>query len=86
MKLSTELKDVRGTVSACLKCANCTTSGWPHEHILCPIYSHDRCFAFCCGGFMYVIKSLADGQLDYNNSVAELAFTCTSCGACTDLV
>ncbi len=85
MKLSTELKDVRGTVTACLKCANCTTSGWPHEHTLCPIYSHDRCFAFCCGGFMYVIKSLVDGQLDYNSSLAELAFTCSSCGACTDL-
>jgi Fe-S oxidoreductase len=85
MKLSTELKDVKVTASACLKCANCTTSGWPHDHILCPIYSHDRCFAFSCGGFMYVIKSLVDGHLDYNNSVAELAFTCPGCGACTDL-
>jgi heterodisulfide reductase subunit D len=85
MKLTTELKDVRGTVSACLKCANCTTSGWPQEHQLCPLYSHDRCFAFCCGGFMYVIKSIADKQLDYSSSLAELAFTCTGCGACTDL-
>ncbi|MBN1188156.1 MAG: (Fe-S)-binding protein [Dehalococcoidales bacterium] len=34
---------------------------------------------------MYVIKSLADGELDYNDSVARLAFTCSSCGACTDL-
>jgi Fe-S oxidoreductase len=85
MKLSTELKDVRVTASACLKCANCTTSGWPYDHLLCPIYSHDRCFAFSCGGFMYIIKSLVDGQLDFNTSVAELAFTCSSCGACTDL-
>lgn len=34
---------------------------------------------------MYIIKSLVDGQLDYGNSVAELAFTCSSCGACADL-
>jgi Fe-S oxidoreductase len=34
---------------------------------------------------MYVIKALVDGHLDYSNSVAELAFTCSSCGACTDL-
>jgi Fe-S oxidoreductase len=34
---------------------------------------------------MYIIKSLVDEQLDYSNSVAELAFTCSSCGACTDL-
>jgi heterodisulfide reductase subunit D len=85
MKLSTELKDLRGTVSACLKCDNCTTSGWPDEHLLCPIYSHDRCFAYSCGGLMYVVKSLADKQLDYNDSLAKLAFTCSSCGACTDL-
>ncbi len=85
MKLSTELKDLRVTVSACIKCANCTTSGWPYDHLLCPIYAHDRCFAFSCGGFMYIIKSLVDGQLDFNPSVAELAFTCPSCGACTDL-
>ena len=85
MKLSTELKDVRGTASACLKCANCTTSGWPHDYLLCPIYAHDRCFAFSCGGLMYIIKSLVDGQLDYDDSVAELAFTCASCLACTDL-
>jgi heterodisulfide reductase subunit D len=85
MKLSTELKDVRGSVSACLKCANCTTSGWPHDYPLCPIYAHDRCFAYSCGGLMYVVKALADGQLDYSNKVAELAFSCTGCGACTDL-
>jgi heterodisulfide reductase subunit D len=85
MKLSTELKDVRGAVSACLKCANCTTSGWPDDHLLCPIYSHNRCFAFSCGGFMYVTKSLVDGHLDFNISLADLVFTCSSCGACTDL-
>jgi heterodisulfide reductase subunit D len=52
---------------------------------LCPIYAHDRCFAYSCGGLMYIIKSLVDGQLDYSESVARLAFTCSSCGACTDL-
>jgi heterodisulfide reductase subunit D len=85
MKLSTELKDVWGAVSACLKCDNCTTSGWPHDYLLCPIYAHDRCFAYSCGGLMYVVKALADGQLDFSNTVAELAFSCTGCGACTDL-
>lgn len=34
---------------------------------------------------MYVVKSLADGHLDYSNTVAELAFSCAGCGACTDL-
>jgi heterodisulfide reductase subunit D len=85
MKLSMELKNVRGVASACLKCDNCTTSGWPQDHLLCPIYAHDRCFAFSCGGLMYIIKSLVDGQLDYGESVARLAFTCSGCGACTDL-
>jgi heterodisulfide reductase subunit D len=85
MKLSAELKDVRGTVSACLKCAGCTTSGWPHDYLLCPIYAHDRCFAYSCGGLMYTVKALVDGQLEYSSNVAELAFSCTGCGACTDL-
>jgi heterodisulfide reductase subunit D len=85
MKLSTELKDVRDRVASCMKCANCTTSGWPYDYALCPIYSHECCFAFSCGGLMYVAKSLADNELDYDGSVAELAFTCSTCGACADL-
>ena len=82
MKLSTSLKDVQGAASLCIKCAGCTYAEWPDTYTLCPIYSRDECFTFCAGGLLYLVKALADKQIDFSQSIAELALTCTSCGAC----
>ena len=82
MKLTNTLKDVQGASSLCIKCAGCTYAEWPETYELCPIYSRDACFTFCGGGMMYLVKALADKKIDYNQSIAELLSTCTSCGAC----
>jgi heterodisulfide reductase subunit D len=82
MKLSTRLEDTRGAASLCIKCAGCTYAEWPDTYPLCPIYSRDDCFTFCGGGLLYLVKALVDKQIDYSQSIAELALTCTSCGAC----
>jgi hypothetical protein len=31
---------------------------------------------------MYLVKALADNQIEFSQSIAELLATCTSCGAC----
>lgn len=84
MKLSTTLAEVRGAASLCIKCAACTYSAasWPENHELCPIYSRDRCFAFSGGGLLYLVKALADQKIQFSEKIAELALSCTSCGAC----
>ncbi len=82
MKLSTGLRDVRGAASLCIKCAGCTYAEWPETYTLCPIYSRDNCFTYSGGGLLYLVKALVDEQIEYSQSIAELAFTCTGCGAC----
>ena len=82
MKLGYKLKDVQGAASLCIKCSGCTYAEWPETWELCPIYSRDACFTFCAGGLMYLVKALADKQIEYSQSIAELLSTCTSCGAC----
>lgn len=82
MKVSTALKDVRGAASLCIKCAGCTYAEWPETFPLCPIYSRDNCFTFSGGGLLYLAKALVDKQIDYSQSIAELAFACSGCGAC----
>jgi Fe-S oxidoreductase len=82
MKLETGLKDVQGAASLCIKCAGCTYAEWPETHVLCPIYARDECFTFSGGGLLYLAKALADGQIEFSQSIAELFATCTGCGAC----
>jgi heterodisulfide reductase subunit D len=82
MKLTNTLKDVQGASSLCIKCAGCTYAEWPETYELCPIYTRDACFTFSGGGMMYLVKALADKEIEYSQSIAELFSTCTSCGAC----
>ena len=82
MKVSTALEDVRGAASLCIKCAGCTYAEWPETYMLCPIYSRDHCFTFSGGGLLYLVKALVDKQIEFSRSIAELAFTCSGCGAC----
>jgi Fe-S oxidoreductase len=82
MKLQTGLKDVQGAASLCIKCAGCTYAEWPETDVLCPIYARDECFTFSGGGLLYLAKALADNQIEFSQSIAELFATCTGCGAC----
>jgi Fe-S oxidoreductase len=84
MRLTTSLEDLRGSVSACLKCHGCTYGPWPQNHGFCPIYERGRTFTASAGGLLYLAKAVLNGQMDYNASLAELAYTCATCGACDD--
>ena len=82
MSTTLTLDNVQGAASLCIKCGNCTYSAWPENHPLCPIYHRDRCFAHSAGGLLYLALALLNGNMEYNQSVAELAFTCAGCLAC----
>jgi Fe-S oxidoreductase len=82
MKLTTDLENIRGSLSACLKCHECTYGPRPEHYGICPIYERGQIFTTSAGGLLYLAKAILNGQLDYNSSLAELAYTCIACGAC----
>jgi Fe-S oxidoreductase len=82
MKINMTLEEIRGAASLCLKCGKCTYGDWPQNHLLCPIYAHDRCYAYSAGGLLYLALALMNQQIVYSMSVAELVFSCPGCLAC----
>ena len=82
MQITASLEDVRGASTLCIKCGNCTYGAWPLNYPLCPIYIHERCYTYSAGGLLYLVLALLNKDIDFNQSVAELAFTCTGCLAC----
>jgi heterodisulfide reductase subunit D len=82
MKLATTLEDVQATASRCLRDARCTYGSWPENHILCPIYWHEPSFTFSGGGYLFLILALLDKKIDFDQSIADFAFSCASCMAC----
>jgi len=82
MKLATTLEDVQAAASRCLRDARCTYGSWPENYTLCPIYQHDPSFTFSGGGYLFLILALLDKKIDFNQSTADFAFSCTGCMAC----
>ena len=82
MKLATTLEDIQAAASRCLRDARCTYGSWPENHILCPIYWHEPSFTFSGGGYLFLILALLDNKIDFNQSIADFAFSCASCMAC----
>jgi heterodisulfide reductase subunit D len=82
MKLTTTLEDVQAAASRCLRDGRCTYGPWPENHPLCPIYWHDPSFTFSGGGYLFLILALLDNRIDFDQSIANFAFSCASCIAC----
>ena len=82
MKLTNNLENIRGAISACLRCNGCTYGPWPENYTFCPIYERGETFTSSAGGLLYLAKAILNHQLEYNPSLADLAFTCIACGAC----
>jgi heterodisulfide reductase subunit D len=82
MRLAATLQDVQAAASRCLRDARCTYGSWPENRVLCPLYAHDPSFTFSGGGYLFLILALLDNKIDFNQSTAEFAFSCTGCLAC----
>jgi glycolate oxidase len=82
MRLTTNLADLRGAVSACLKCNECTYGPWPENYTFCPTYARGKTFTASAGGLLTLAKAILNGQLDYSESLADVAYSCAACGAC----
>ena len=82
MKLATTLNDIQAASSTCLRCSWCAYGPWPENHPLCPIYWHYPSFTFRGGGFLFLALALLENKIDFNQSIADYAFSCASCLAC----
>jgi Fe-S oxidoreductase len=82
MKLAATLNDVQAASSTCLRCSWCTYGPWPDNYPLCPIYWHYPSFTFSGGGYLFLALGLLENKIDFNQSVADFAFSCASCLAC----
>ncbi len=82
MDITTTLENIKGAASLCIKCGNCTYGDWPQNHPLCPIYAYDGCYAYSAGGLLYLVLALLNNKIEFNQSVADLAFSCPGCLAC----
>jgi len=82
MKLTTTLEDVQSAASRCLRDARCTYGSWPENHVLCPIYWREPSFTFSGGGYLFLILALQDNKIDFDQSTADFAFSCSGCIAC----
>jgi heterodisulfide reductase subunit D len=82
MNITTTLEDVQYAASICIKCGSCTYGDWPENHHLCALFYRDQCFAHGGGGFMSIVTAVAEKLLDYNQKIADLAYTCSGCLAC----
>jgi Fe-S oxidoreductase len=82
MKLAATLEDVQGASSTCLRCSWCSYGPWPENLPLCPIYWHEPSFTFSGGGFLFLALALLENKIDFNQSIADYAFSCSSCLAC----
>jgi heterodisulfide reductase subunit D len=82
VKLDATLKDVQPASSTCLRCSWCSYGPWPENLPLCPIYWHEPSFTFSGGGFLFLALALLENKIDFNQDVADFAFSCASCLAC----
>jgi Fe-S oxidoreductase len=82
MKMTTNLEGIKGAISACLRCGDCTYGPWPENYTFCPLYERGKTFTSTAGGLLYLAKAILNQQMEYNSSLADLAFTCAACRAC----
>jgi Fe-S oxidoreductase len=76
------LDKLHGAISACLRCNGCTYGPWPQNYEFCPLQQPEKAFTYSAGGLLYLAKAVLRGQYEYSQALADLAFTCTACGAC----
>jgi Fe-S oxidoreductase len=82
MKISTNLESILDSVYACTRCHVCTYGPWPENYVFCPLYERGRTFTASAGGLLYAAKAILSKRMHYSQALADLAFTCSMCGAC----
>jgi Fe-S oxidoreductase/FAD/FMN-containing dehydrogenase len=86
-----ELADIKGlalervadTLFQCLRCGFCFDLSWVGPYHMCPSYLAGSLETHVARGRIALARAIAEGQLEYNEVVAERIFDCTMCGSCS---
>jgi len=83
------LEDYKDQVWGCARCNWCQNHwGWNVKSAeyseICPAFGEYRFFAYSGMGKMHIARALLEGDFDYEDApeLAEIAYRCTTCGAC----
>ncbi|MCK5011446.1 MAG: (Fe-S)-binding protein, partial [Deltaproteobacteria bacterium] len=83
------LEDYKDQVWGCARCNWCQNHwGWNVKSAeyseICPAFGEFRFFAYSGMGKMHIARALLEGDFDYEDApeLAEIAYRCTTCGAC----
>jgi Fe-S oxidoreductase len=84
-----QLEDFRDQVWGCARCNWCQNQwGWNVKSAefseVCPAFNEYRFFPYSGMGKMHIARALIEGDFDYEDApeLAEIFYTCTTCGAC----
>ncbi|MEA3349043.1 MAG: heterodisulfide reductase-related iron-sulfur binding cluster, partial [Chloroflexota bacterium] len=68
----------------CLRCAFCFDISWVGEGHKCPSYAYGTLESHSARGRIAIARAIIEGELVYDEDVADRVFSCTLCGACSE--
>ena len=76
-------EDLYTAMHKCTRCGQCSYGGEEAEFVsLCPMYIKGKFFTYSAGGVMQMARALYEGKIGFSESVRDLLYLCTTCGAC----
>ncbi len=78
-----KIEDFKEQILLCTRCSYCREQEVDNTHAICPIRENTPGFeSFIAKGKMIILSGVLDGDLDITPRMAEIFFTCTTCGNC----
>jgi len=69
----------------CLRCGFCFDVSWVgRNYQLCPSYEYGSFESYMARGRVATARAILEGELDYDEKIAERIFSCTLCGSCSE--
>jgi len=82
-----KLEGYKHTMESCNHCGQCKwllgpkTKGWQYAEI-CPIHMKFHFDAYSGQGLLNIAREMLEGELQYDEGLINLVYSCTTCGAC----
>ncbi len=67
----------------CFRCGYCKLTG-DYAELNCPAYLSFRFETFSPGGRMWLLRGLLDGEVEASPRLAQILFSCATCGNCVE--
>ncbi|MFX1500259.1 MAG: (Fe-S)-binding protein [Promethearchaeota archaeon] len=76
-------QDWRDIVHRCFRCGYCKFTH-NYSDFNCPSYKKYRFETYSTGGRLWLIYGIISGEIEWNESLANVIYACTTCGNCTE--